>query len=128
MTDIDVPQLVARLAAEREAVEATIASLEEARRPVALDQTLQGRLSRMDAMGQQQIARSSEAHLRTELVRITAALQRHKSGRYGTCCRCGLPVEPGRLNADPATPFCLSCIEELGQQRGRTGPNAGTPR
>jgi DnaK suppressor protein len=128
MTDIDVSQLIARLAARREAVEATLASLEEARRPVALDQTLQGRLSRMDALGQQQIARSSEGHLRTELARINAALERHRSGRYGACCRCRLPVESSRLNADPAAPLCLSCIDELAEERGRTGSHAGAAR
>jgi DnaK suppressor protein len=128
MTDIDVSQLIARLAARREAVEATLASLEDARRPVALDQTLQGRLSRMDALGQQQIARSSEGHLRTELARIKAALERHVSGRYGACCRCRLPVEPSRLNADPAAPLCLSCIDELAEERGRTGSHAGAAR
>jgi DnaK suppressor protein len=118
MAEIDLLQLIAQLAARREAVQSTLASLAESRRPITLDQTLQGRLSRMDALGQQQIARASEEHLRTELARINAALERHRNGRYGSCCRCRLPVETDRLNADPPTPFCLSCIEELAEERG----------
>jgi DnaK suppressor protein len=128
MAEIDLLQSIAQLTARREAVESTLTSLEESRRPVELDQTLQGRLSRMDALGQQQIARTSEAHLRTELTRIKAALERHRNGRYGACCRCRLSVESDRLNADPATPFCLSCIEELAEERGRTGSQAATLR
>jgi RNA polymerase-binding transcription factor DksA len=38
------------------------------------------------------------------------------AGTYGTCERCGQPIDDERLDALPATPLCLSCK----RQRGRS--------
>lgn len=110
-------QLIARLRLRREETLAVIHELDAADRPVELDQTLQGRLSRIDAITQQQMARASRNHLKTELGRIDAALARAEQGRYGLCCRCGCEIEPQRLQADPTAPFCLDCLAEIEEER-----------
>ncbi|HVO22944.1 MAG TPA: TraR/DksA C4-type zinc finger protein [Candidatus Margulisiibacteriota bacterium] len=40
---------------------------------------------------------------------IDAALQRIAAGTYGTCSVCGRAIPAKRLQALPATPFCLEC-------------------
>lgn len=77
--------------------------------PVELDQTTQGRLSRMDALQQQAMAASLAERLRTEIRKTEAALDRVAAGTYGECCRCGEPIPAARLAADPAAPFCADC-------------------
>jgi len=44
-----------------------------------------------------------------ELREISRALGRVASGTYGTCVRCGKPIEAARLEAMPATSDCVSC-------------------
>lgn len=121
MSDSEYAEFAARLRQRREQLESAIAGLQDAGKPVELDQTLQGRLSRLDAITQQEMARAGRAHLVTELKRVEAALQRVDQARYGACCRCGLPIEPSRLGADPAAALCMDCLAELASERERHG-------
>ncbi len=81
-------------------------SANAARAPVALDQTRQGRLSRMDAMQQRAMALATEKRRALRLTLISAALDRIAQGAYGYCAICDEDIEIRRLTADPATPFC----------------------
>lgn len=44
-----------------------------------------------------------------EIRRIMAALQRVRSGSYGTCVQCDNKISEERLDILPATPFCKTC-------------------
>lgn len=81
--------------------------------PVTLDQSAQGRLTRMDAMQQRAMAANHAQRLRTEMRKVDAALDRVAAGSYGTCCRCGESMTPERLQVDPAAPFCQGCADEI---------------
>jgi DnaK suppressor protein len=105
------------LVEEQRDIRITLAGLEDAGQPVALDQTTQGRVSRIDAISQQHMAKAGSSRLMIQLDRIKAALDRYESGRYGICCRCELEIGHGRLMADPAAPFCLECTEELAEAK-----------
>jgi len=48
---------------------------------------------------------------RTVLQSVNFALARLERGEYFDCARCGRPIEPGRLEALPETPFCSRCAE-----------------
>lgn len=109
--------LVVRLRRQRTDIIEGLASLDAAGLPVELDQTVQGRISRMDAIAQQQMARAGQGHLRIELTRIDAALRRYDERRYGICCRCEEDIALARLQADPATPLCLDCAQTAEAQR-----------
>lgn len=111
MAEFDSDQVRARLESLRESLVAGAESRSEMGRTVDLDQTRTGRLSRMDAMAAQAMARAGERRARIELQRIDAALARLAAGTYGDCAACGEPIEPARLDASPATPFCLGCAE-----------------
>ncbi|GAB4170925.1 MAG: TraR/DksA C4-type zinc finger protein [Thalassobaculales bacterium] len=78
-------------------------------RPVALDQTSVGRLSRMDAMQLQAMAQETERRRRTERLRIQSALRRIETVDYGYCVRCDEPIAEKRLMLDPATTTCIHC-------------------
>lgn len=42
-----------------------------------------------------------------ELEDLRAALRRLAEGTYGRCVACGRPIDPERLDALPATPYCI---------------------
>ena len=79
------------------------------RKPVELDQSQMGRLSRMDAMQVQEMALEQERRREIEIKRINAALVRIAEGEYGFCLKCGEGISPKRLEFDPSTPMCVDC-------------------
>ena len=46
---------------------------------------------------------------RAELQALDEARERLASGTYGTCLRCGNPINAERLDALPATTTCIQC-------------------
>ena len=96
---------------ERDKIRRLTAISADGRKPVELDQTTQGRLSRMDALQVQEMAMEQERRRSTEGRRIEAALLRIESGEFGYCTFCGDDIEPNRLANDPAVPLCLTCAQ-----------------
>jgi RNA polymerase-binding protein DksA len=45
----------------------------------------------------------------TEIHQIEAALKRISKGTYGTCAKCGEPIDPRRLMALPTAATCIPC-------------------
>jgi DnaK suppressor protein len=109
MSDVDPDQIRAELAAKRAEICALLAETQEDAAPVALDQTQQGRLSRMDAMQRQEMAQAARRRRKLELERIDAALSRLDAGTFGECVRCGEEIAPERLAFDPTAPLCRAC-------------------
>lgn len=81
----------------------------EDRKTVMLDQSSVGRLSRIDQMQMQEMARAAERRREVDLQRIEAALRRIDKGDYGLCTVCDEPIAQKRLEADPAAPTCVRC-------------------
>lgn len=79
------------------------------RGPVELDQQSVGRLSRMDAMQQQEMAQAEARRRTSDLARIEIALNRMAEGEYGWCAECGEPIAFRRLEIDPAAALCIGC-------------------
>jgi DnaK suppressor protein len=76
---------------------------------VELDQTRQGRLSRMDALQGQAMAKAAEQRRQLTVQRLQGALRRIEQGHFGECRECGEAIAQARLEADPATTLCLDC-------------------
>ena len=74
----------------------------DSRDTVELDQARLGRLSRMDAMQGQAMARETERRRQAEIHRIDAALDRMEEGEYGYCIVSGDPIPRARLELDPS--------------------------
>jgi DnaK suppressor protein len=80
-------------------------------RTVDLDQPI-GRLSRMDALQQQAMAKANRAGHQQRLTLVEAALMAIKLERYGECRRCEEPIGYSRLQVRPESPFCLECQKQ----------------
>lgn len=105
-----------QLATYRQGLNDLIAQLDEldamtreSRKPVELDQTTQGRLSRMDALQVQAMQEATADRRRSERARAVAAIARMNDGDYGYCVSCGEDIPKKRLKHDPATPTCVDC-------------------
>jgi DnaK suppressor protein len=105
----DLSELRSYLVAKLEALEGASQSTAENRRPVELDQTTMGRLSRVDALQGQAMAQATERMRGQEVARIKAALARIDEGEYGYCTTCGEEIAAKRLATDPTIPICIRC-------------------
>ncbi len=102
-------ELRAELERELERLRRSMPTTEAAARPVQLDQSAIGRLSRVDAMQNQAMQHElhdRERHRENELM---SALERMDDGSYGLCARCGQPVPYGRLLVVPEARNCVAC-------------------
>jgi RNA polymerase-binding transcription factor DksA len=59
-----------------------------------------------------------------ELLQIDAAVQRLERGTYGTCQACGRPIGAERLDAQPATRFCVDDQAKAERDLGLPGIRA----
>jgi DnaK suppressor protein len=98
-----------RLLARQVELRSLAESSAEARKPVELDQTSVGRLSRMDAIQGQAMALETEQRRKNELLKIEAAMTRMDDDDYGYCVSCGEEIAPKRLDLDPAIATCIDC-------------------
>ena len=83
------------------------------KKPVELDQTKIGRISRMDAMQIQQMALDASRRRQHQLVKIETAFQRIESDEYGYCLSCDEEINFRRLLIDPTNTHCIECAEEM---------------
>ena len=53
------------------------------------------------------------AQLQETLSDVLAALKKLDDGTYGVCERCHKPISPARLEAKPASAYCIDCASAL---------------
>jgi len=106
---IDLTAARQRLLDLKEELLALSRSGHDDRKPVELDQQSVGRLSRLDSMQVQAMARAADARRAMAIRQIDAALIRMDEGEYGWCVECGEEIAPKRLGSDPAAPRCSAC-------------------
>ncbi len=104
-------EIETRLRERREDIQALIEGHGEDGKPVELDQTKVGRLSRMDALQHQAMAKETERRRQQELMHIDEALGRLENGTYGDCLECDEPIAEKRLAFDPSARLCIDCAE-----------------
>ncbi|MCL7940225.1 TraR/DksA family transcriptional regulator [Halomonas sp. ATCH28] len=109
--ELDMETVRQRLESLRQELEAQSRSSSDARDTVVLDQTSVGRLSRMDALQGQAMAKAEEQRRQLALRRITGALSRIERGEYGECIECGEWIGARRLEGDPLVLKCIDCAE-----------------
>ncbi|MFK5926417.1 MAG: TraR/DksA C4-type zinc finger protein [Desulfuromusa sp.] len=111
MTATQQSQLHEKLLNLRDELELLLAKSSASSQTVDLDQPI-GRLSRMDALQQQAMAKANRAGHQQRLTLLEAALLAIKLKRYGECRRCEEPIGYSRLNVRPESPFCLDCQKQ----------------
>ena len=115
-SDIDLKVLKKRLLERREELRSLSEGSEKATKPVVLDQTAVGRLSRMDDLQTQAMALETERRRASERTQVEAALVRIEDGDYGYCLNCDEEVAAKRLAHDPAAPLCIDCARQTTAQ------------
>ncbi|CCQ90139.1 Transcriptional regulator, TraR/DksA family [Nitrospina gracilis 3/211] len=108
----DLERLRHQLLTLQEELTALDAASKASTKPVELDQARMGRLSRMDAMQDQQMAQEAARRNQQMLVRIEGALRRMDTGRFGDCFVCGEAIDLRRLEFDPTSTRCIDCAEK----------------
>ena len=108
---IDLKRFKKRLKDARDELLVLETLTKDGRKPVELDQTQQGRLSRMDAIQLQEMALEQNRRREFEIQRINAALKRIEDGEFGFCNNCGEDIPLKRLEVSPSTPLCVDCAE-----------------
>ena len=112
MDDSEIEKFKARLLALKSELEGLDETSEQAAKPVELDQASVGRLSRMDAMQSQHMAKELARRRQLQRAKIEGALRRIESGEYGACSVCGEDIDVRRLALDPATSRCVKCADQ----------------
>jgi len=110
MDKADIDRYRERLVALREQIRQLQESSKDSTRPVELDQAIVGRVSRIDAIQAQQMARETDRRRVQHLSRIEGALRRIESGGFGHCFACGEEIDARRLAADPTITRCVACL------------------
>jgi DnaK suppressor protein len=93
---IDLAELRATLVERLQALRAARETTADARRPVELDQTSVGGLSRMDAMQGQAPAMATDQRRQDEARRIESTMNRMDDDEYGYCIDCGEDIGAAR--------------------------------
>ena len=89
-----------------------IAILEEKVKPIAPDCSL-GRLTRLEAMGEQHVNNKILDESKIRLARLTNALLRVDKPMFGICIECEEPIGMGRMRIRPESARCVQCANNL---------------
>ena len=113
MADIELTYFAERLLDEQEQIMGIADLINDASKPVRLDQNSVGRLSRMDAMQSQAMAQAGAERQHQRLLLIGQALQRIDDNNFGRCLECDEFIAVARLEIEPTTEHCIKCASTL---------------
>lgn len=105
-------ELEALLKGLEESLPQDIVNAKKSSQPVELDQTAFGRVSRVDAIQQQQMQKAAIQRMEQRLELVKQALGKMNSDRYGLCITCEEPISIERLFARPESPLCIDCAKK----------------
>ena len=74
-----------------------------------------------------EMSESVEGYAGTEITEIDAALQRIEDGTYGVCEAGGEPIGDERLEAMPATRYCVKHQQEMERRKEAGGYEGADP-
>jgi DnaK suppressor protein len=108
MKEDELNQLRIKLFALEQEVSDYLAKSEESAAAIEPDKGL-GRLSRMEAMQDQQMVLELRRRKKRQRLEIANAISRIDKGIYGQCSFCGREIALDRLNAFPEVQTCMTC-------------------
>ena len=83
-------------------------STKESAEAVSPDKSL-GRLTRMEAMQDQQLMLEARRRKKMQKVAVQSALQRIENGQFGSCIFCRNLIPEERLDVAPESSSCVNC-------------------
>ncbi len=102
---IDLEELII---AELERIRAESANSEEEREAISPDVAI-GRLSRLDSMQMQEVAKEADRRREERVARLEVALDQLDEGTYGRCEGCEDDIDFERLKIAPEAERCSNC-------------------
>jgi len=109
LTEVGITNFKQQLEFQQQHLQIQLQQSDDSTKPVTLDQQSVGRVSRIDAIQQQQMASANRGHTVALLKQVDAALKRIKSDGFGLCLVCDEPIALLRLQAQPHTANCIIC-------------------
>jgi len=109
LTEAQIAELRDELEGQLAKLERSMIVTDEALKTVELDQSAVGRLSRMDSLQNQGIAKGLRERETIKLALIQGAMRRLDAGTYGVCTACGADVAFERLFVFPESATCAPC-------------------
>ena len=111
MNDSDIEKLKQDLLGLKQDLQLQEDEFQAVNEPIALDQARVGRLSRIDAMQEQQMSLETSRRRQQHLVQVDGALNRIQTDDFGFCYLCGEQIDERRLLLEPTATRCIPCTE-----------------
>lgn len=108
MKNTDLQKFKSKLEVSFLDVERYLKSSAESAAAVAPDKSL-GRLSRLEAMQDQQLVLEMRRRKKRQLAEIKSALMKIETNQYGICIYCSSFISHDRLDATPEAQTCVRC-------------------
>ncbi len=108
MTQEEKDEIKVRIETNIHTLKEQIDILEEKVKPIAPDCSL-GRLTRLEAMGEQHVNNKIMDESKLCLARLTNALLRVDKPMFGICIECEDPIEIERMRIRPESVRCVEC-------------------
>jgi len=108
MTENEKQEIKAIIDENIQTLKEQIATLEERVKPIAPDCSL-GRLTRLEAMGEQHVNNKVLDESKLRLSRLSNALSRIDKPMFGICIECEDPIGMGRMRIRPESVRCVIC-------------------
>ena len=111
-TNSELQELKALLLELEKSLPLDIENTKKSAQPVELDQTAFGRVSRVDAIQQQQMQKASLERMEQRLKLVRQAIERADTESFGLCSICEEPISFQRLKARPESALCIDCAKK----------------
>jgi len=108
MTDEEKESIRKKIAEDIKTLKTQIDTLEEKVKPIAPDCSL-GRLTRLEAMGEQHVNNKILDESKVRLTRLQNALLRIDKPMFGICIECEEEIGFGRMSIRPESVRCVEC-------------------
>ena len=108
LTDAEITAYQSQLKQLIVELQANLKASKDFTKPVDLDEPI-GRISRIDAIAVQQMAKENRHRAQNRVRATEAALVRIERDDFGVCVVCDEPIGRARLNTRPESAACVRC-------------------
>jgi DnaK suppressor protein len=108
MTDQEKKDIKAKVLAEIDKTEKSIADYKELTKPISPENAI-GRISRMDAINNKSVTEAALRQAESKLKNLQLVLENMEDQDFGLCQMCQKPIPIGRILLMPQSRFCVNC-------------------
>jgi DnaK suppressor protein len=108
MTDQEKKDIKAKVLAEIDKTEKSIADYKELTKPISPENAI-GRISRMDAINNKSVTEAALRQAESKLKNLQLVLENMEDQDFGLCQKCQKPIPIGRILLMPQSRFCVNC-------------------